>query len=142
MKVSNPEAVEKLQSEAKAGASEAERLRIKTINETFASDPEFAAKAVDEEMSIADAKVAHYDKLSDELSQAEAKIELLEGEKEEGQVEFDSTDDPKAGDDESSADPNADAVAYWNKSPGIRDEFPSKSSFVAYFKGHRDEFKQ
>lgn len=138
MKVSNPDAVAVLQTEATKSNNE----RLAAIAKTFAGDGDLMAKAIsDPSVTVESIKASLYDGLKAENTQL--KTEKAQA-KPAGVVGFAPSDKPSAAAPAATEGDvfEADALALWNKDEAVRAEFGGIfTDFRADFKHNRDDYK-
>lgn len=136
MKVSNPDAVTVLQTEATKSNNE----RLSAIAKAFAGDGDLMAKAIaDPNVTVESIKASLYDGLKAE----NAKLKEEKAKAQPATVGFAPSDKPSA-----NAEPatqgeafEAEATALWNKDESLRAEFGGIfSDFRADFKHNRKDY--
>jgi len=137
MKVSNPDAIAVIQTEA----TKANNERIAALATAFAGDAELLAKAIsDPTMTVASVKAERFDALQAETAALKAENAKL---KTEGVVGFAPSDKPAPVASQQNSDAMAaEGLAIWNATESLREEFAGQqSAFIADFKRNPGDYR-
>lgn len=139
MAKSNPDAVTKLQEEAKAE----DRRRLTELQAAFKEDPNFAMEAFTAGLSVEAAKAKRYDAIAPKVTELEKQVSDLKAQVESGKVTITRKDEGATSlEGKSTDDVEAEALKIWEADGDLRAEFGGeKGAFLAAFKRDPKEFR-